>query len=260
MNTTPNPPSHLNTIQSGRPLTSHPASLYSAWLQNERRKQLGIRIEKEQDMIEPRDYWENCFEGMNPESHDFSKSKPASLVVDFCDNHLKDEAVVLDLGCGGGRNAHYLAERGYKVYGVDIAATAVEFCRKRFARFSLPGTFRQGTFDRIPFPDGVFSGVICIAAFDHVTLKTAQASIVEVRHVLAPGGVILMTFDPPEKDEDILDEAEMLPDGTLKFVRGEQAGMLFRRYPDGEIKSLLGEPHIISFDHAGNGTRVVVCR
>ena len=211
-------------------------------------------------MIEPRDYWESCFEGMDAESHDFSKSKPASVVVDFCDNHLKDEAVVLDLGCGGGRNAHYLAQRGYKVCGVDIAATAVEFCQKRFARFSLPGTFRQGTFDRIPFPDGIFSGVISIAAFDHVTLKTAQTSIVEVRRVLAPGGVILLTFDPLDRDEDILDEAEVLADGTLKSIRGKQAGMLFRRYQDKEIKSLLGEPSIISFDHAENGTRVAVCR
>lgn len=211
-------------------------------------------------MIEPRDYWESCFEGMDAESYDFSKSKPASVVVGFCDNHLKDEAIVLDLGCGGGRNAHYLAQRGYKVCGVDIAATAVEFCQKRFARFSLPGTFRQGTFDRIPFPDGVFSGVICVAAFDHVTLKTAQTSIVEVRRVLAPGGVILLTFDPLDTHEDILDEAEVLADGTLRFIRGKQAGMLFRRYKDEEIKSLLGEPGIISFDHAGSRTRVIVCR
>jgi len=211
-------------------------------------------------MIEPRDYWESCLEGMDPKSHDFSESKPASVVVDFCDNYLKDEAVVLDLGCGGGRNAHYLAERSYKVCGLDIAATAVEFCRRRFARFSLPGTFRQGTFDRIPFPDGFFSAVICVAAFDHITLEIAQISIAEVRRVLAPGGVILLTFDPPNTDEDILDEAEMLPDGTLKFVRGKQTGMLFRRYQDEEIKSLLGEPNIISLDHAGNGTRVVVCR
>jgi len=80
-----------------------------------------------------------------------------------------------------------------------------------------------------------------------------------VRGVLAPGGVILLIFDPRERDEDIPDEAEVLADGTLEFVRGEQAGMLFRRYQDTEIKSLLGEPNIISFDHTGGGTRVVAC-
>lgn len=90
-------------------------------------------------MIEPRNYWESCFEGMDAESHDFSKSKPASIVVDFCDNHLKDRAVVLDLGCGGGRNAHYLAQRGYKVCGVDIAATAWSFARSDSPVSVFPG-------------------------------------------------------------------------------------------------------------------------
>ena len=211
-------------------------------------------------MFDPQDYWERRFKGIDPETYDFSKSKPASVLVSFCDNYLKDGATILDLGCGGGRNAHYLAQRGYKVCGVDVVAAAVEFCQKRFTRFNLSGTFKQGAFDHIPFPDDYFSGVICVAALDHITFEGAQAAIVEIRRVLVPSGVLLLTFDPPETDEDILDEAEVLPDGTLRFVRGRQAGMLFRRYQDKEIKSLLGEKNIISFDHTEDGTRVVVCR
>ena len=81
----------------------------------------------------------------------------------------------------------------------------------------------------------------------------------EIRRVLMPNGVILLIFDPPDQDEEILDEAEVLPDGTLRFVRGKQAGMLFRRYKDWEIKSLLGAQHIISFDYSDEGDRVIVC-
>lgn len=211
-------------------------------------------------MIEPRDYWNSRFAVLDADRCDFSDSQPTSAVVQFRDKYLEDQAVVLDLGCGGGRNAHYLAERGYKVYGVDIAGAAVDFCRRRFARFHLPGTFRQGMLDRIPFPCSFFSAVICIDALDHVTFETAHASIGEIRRVLASGGVILLTFDPPDRDNDILDEAEVLPDGTLRFVRGKQTGMLFRRYPDEEIRSLLGEPNIISSDHTEGGARVVICR
>lgn len=143
---------------------------------------------------------------------------------------------------------------------MDTAAAAVEFCQKRFTLFNLSGIFKRGTFDHIPFPDDYFSGVVCVAALDHITFEGAQESIVEIRRVLAPSGVLLLTFDPPETDEDILDEAEVLPDGTLRFVRGKQVGMLFRRYQNNEIKSLLGEKNIISFDHTEDGTRVVVCR
>ena len=211
-------------------------------------------------MFDPQDYWEHCFEGIDPETYDFSESKPDTALADFCKEYLKDGAPVLDLGCGAGRNAHYLAQLGYRICGVDISAAAVEFCRKRFVRFHLAGTFKQGTFDHIPFRDDSFSGVICVAALDHASFECAQSSIAEIRRVLAPGGVILLTFDPPETDEDLLDEAEVLPDGTLKFVRGKQAGMLFRRYQDEEIKSLVGEQNIVSFTYAENGVRVIVCR
>lgn len=211
-------------------------------------------------MIEPRDYWERRFAGIDPENYDFSKSKPSPILASFCDRYLKDGDTVLDLGCGGGRNAHYLAQRGYKVHGVDISTAAIEFCKKRFARFNLYGTFKQGTIDCIPYPDNYFCGVICIAVIDHVTFECARVSITEIRRVLNSNGVILLTFDPPGTDEDILDEAEVLHDGTLKFIRGKQAGMLFRRYCDEEIKWLLGEHNIISFDYTENGTRVIICR
>jgi len=211
-------------------------------------------------MFNPRDYWERYFDGLNVDTYDFSESTPAASLPHFCATYLKEKAKILDLGCGGGRNAHYLAERGYDVYGVDVAAAAIEFCRKRFLQFGLSGTFRQGTFDHIPLPDAFFDGVICIAAFDHVTSDNARASLAEVRRVLQPDGTILLTFDPPNMDEDRLDEAEVLPDGTLKFVRGKQTGMLFHRYQDDEIKVLMGKKNIISFDRTENGARVIACR
>jgi ubiquinone/menaquinone biosynthesis C-methylase UbiE len=210
-------------------------------------------------MVSPQDYWDSRFKGIDAETYDFSKSKHATALVGFCDNYLEEGVSVLDLGCGGGRNAHYLAQRGYRVYGVDISAAAVEFCQKRFARFTFPGTFKQGTFNQIPFPDNYFTGIICIAALDHVTLETAQVSIIEIRRVLTPDGVMLLTFDPPHTDEDILHEAEVLPDGTLKFIRGKQKGMLFRRYKNLEIKSLLEEKNIISFNTSKEDLRIVVC-
>ena len=207
-----------------------------------------------------RDYWEKCFNGINAETYDFSLGKPAASLANFCVNYLNTGIRVLDLGCGGGRNAHFLAEQGFNVSGVDISEKAVEFCRKRFAISNLSGTFVQGTFNNIPFPENHFSGVVCIAGLDHVTLEIAHTSIGEIRRVLDPEGVFLITFDPPDTDEDILHEAEILPDGMLHFIKGRQSGMLFRRYKDNEIIELLGKRNIISFEHTAKGTRVIICR
>lgn len=211
-------------------------------------------------MFDQRDYWEHCFDGIDPDTYDFSDAKPSAVLVHFCENHLEEVVTVLDLGCGNGNNAHYLAERGHEVYGVDISKAAVRFCRKRFARFNLPGTFKRGTFDRIPFPDDFFSCLLCLAGLDHVTLAAAQAAVREMERVLVPSGLMVLTFAPPDTDTDIMNEAETLPDGTLKFVSGIQAGMLFRRYSDAGIRELLGNLDIQAFEYTELGTRVVVCR
>jgi SAM-dependent methyltransferase len=205
-------------------------------------------------MLNPRDYWESRFRELDKETYDFSQSKPSSVLAGFCENYLKIGATVLDLGCGEGRNAHYLAQMGYQVYGVDITAEAVKFCRERFALYDLPGTF-----EHLSFPDDHFAGIICIAALDHVTFESSQIAMAEIRRVLMPNGMILLTFDPLDQDEEILDEAEVLTDGTLRFVRGKQAGMVFHRYKDEEIKSLLGEQNILSYDYSDEGDRVIVC-
>ena len=202
-------------------------------------------------------YWNNAFANINFNEVDFSKSRPEAALLGFSKTYLSNNDPVLDLGCGGGRNAQFLAEAGYSVYGVDVASSAVAFCRKRFEKLRLTGHFEEGSFDRIPFENAYFSAVICVAALDHVTLSTAQKSVQEIRRVMRPGAAALFTFDPPDMDEDMLDEAEVLPDRTLRFIKGSQAGMLFRRYTDEEIKEVFSSGKVASFEYSPAGSRIV---
>jgi len=43
----------------------------------------------------------------------------------------------LDLGMGSGRNALYLAARGFRVTGVDVSSVAVALCQEKAARLGL---------------------------------------------------------------------------------------------------------------------------
>lgn len=206
------------------------------------------------------EFWERVLSAKNPETADFSQSRPDENLRTYCDIYLKRKARILDLGCGGGRNAQYLAEEGCEVHGLDISPSAVSFCEGRLKRFNLNGTFKQGEITHIPYEDGIFDGIVCVAALDHVTMKGAKKAIKEMRRVKSPGSTIFITFDPPTRDEEIKGEAEKQEDGSLYFVKGEQKGMLFRRYSDDEIKNLIGVENIISFEYSHDGDRIIVCR
>ena len=52
--------------------------------------------------------------------------KPSEFLVENVD--LLPQGKVLDVAMGEGRNAIYLAERGYQVEGVDISKEAIEKC------------------------------------------------------------------------------------------------------------------------------------
>jgi SAM-dependent methyltransferase len=48
---------------------------------------------------------------------------------------------VLDVGCGTGENALFLAERGFEVIGVDAVPAAIETARRKAAARGLPALF-----------------------------------------------------------------------------------------------------------------------
>jgi SAM-dependent methyltransferase len=51
---------------------------------------------------------------------------------------------ILDLGCGTGRNANYLADHGNTVIGIEISKTALELAKKRARQEGIIVDYRYG--------------------------------------------------------------------------------------------------------------------
>src|SRR5213080_5531773 len=96
---------------------------------------------------------------------------------------------VLDVGCGTGRFAAALAERG-KVWGVDESPQMVEVARAR-----APGVrFKEASAYALPFKDGWFERATMWLV---VHLLDRPRAYAEIRRVLAPDGrIAVATFDP----------------------------------------------------------------
>ncbi len=98
-------------------------------------------------------------------------------------------ARILDAGCGGGLALGELRERfaPSALAGVDVDAALVAA-----ARLAHPDAdVRLGDVAKLDFPDAAFDLVLCHQLLHH--LSAPAAALAELRRVLAPGGVLLLT-------------------------------------------------------------------
>jgi 2-polyprenyl-6-hydroxyphenyl methylase/3-demethylubiquinone-9 3-methyltransferase len=100
---------------------------------------------------------------------------------------------VLDVACGAGLVAHPLAERGYRLTGIDLAAGAVEAARRRTPA-GTDAHFRVGDAYATGEADASFDAVLLLDMLEHVERPADVLS--EAARVVRPGGVVIFhTFN-----------------------------------------------------------------
>jgi SAM-dependent methyltransferase len=89
---------------------------------------------------------------------------------------------ILDAGCGSGVTAAKLMQRGYAVWGIDLAETMIRQARE------LCGTdqFGIGDIEHIPFGDNTFDGVVSLGVIEYQ--ESDEQTLREIHRVLIPGG------------------------------------------------------------------------
>ena len=96
---------------------------------------------------------------------------------------------VLEVGCGRGGGAHYLAQTFHPaVYtALDLSPRAIAFCRRRYTLPVL--TFETGNAENLRFPDGSFDIVLNVES--SLYYPHPEIFLAEVTRVLRPGGHFL---------------------------------------------------------------------
>ncbi len=99
--------------------------------------------------------------------------------------------IICDVGCGPGQVARYLHDKGVKVCGLDLSPGMVE--RARSLNPDIP--FSQGNMSALDdIADDSYGGVAAFYSIIHVPRPALGRALMELKRVLRPGGVLLLTF------------------------------------------------------------------
>jgi SAM-dependent methyltransferase len=130
---------------------------------------------------------------------------------------LPPSPAVLDIGCGCGKLARFLAlNPDLRYIGVDLFLPAILWCRKAFtpvfgerfrfehfdghsALYNPQGLIRPSEY-RLPAQDGAITTVVCASLFTHLLKPDAVHYLDEIARVLQPHGraiISIHTETPP---------------------------------------------------------------
>lgn len=151
---------------------------------------------------------------------------------------------VLDIGCGTGYGAEFIARTARDVVAVDVSAEAVEYAAERHGRENLSHqVINPG--DDLPFPDGSFDVVLSFQVIEHV--ERDRHYIAQAGRVLAGGGVLIVIT--PNRDVRLLPGQK--PWNRWHLREYDAAGLMSLFNVDEftlEMKFLSASPRIVALE------------
>lgn len=138
----------------------------------------------------------------------FGKSPAQFLAENY--QYIPYEGTVLDMGMGEGRNAVFLAQKGYKVTGVDLSSVAVKKSYLLAQEFGVKIKGVVASLKDYKINPGTFDAIICFYWVD-------RGMVDKIKTWLKPGGILIYeAYTLRERDRDPGKRADPLNDNYLR--------------------------------------------
>jgi SAM-dependent methyltransferase len=132
--------------------------------------------------------WEDAYNARPP--WDIGRPQPA--FVELVRAGELNIGGVLDVGCGTGENALYLAEKGFSVVGVDLATRAIDAAKAKSTERRLKVDFRIANALSLEFKNDYFDNAIDSGLFHTFNDSNRVDFAREIARVLKTGGKYFM--------------------------------------------------------------------
>lgn len=121
----------------------------------------------------------------------------AAQLVELLENTLDLEqgSSILDLGCGRGRHAINLNDKGYNVTGIDLSEQAIDTAWQKAEEMDLDNIRFKVRDMRNPLPETFDAVVNLFTTFGYFESDAENASVLEsVKQMLRPGGIFVLDY------------------------------------------------------------------
>jgi len=163
----------------------------------------------------------------------WNSETPPEILVDLVKSGKVKPCRAIDLGCGAGNYALFLASAGFDMTGVDISSRAIEIARENAAKRGIRCTFLVadllGDLHEIRDP---YEFAYDWEVLHHIFPEDRERYVRNVHRILRPGGKYLsVCFSDEDPQFGGSGKYRKTPLGTtLYFSSEKELRDLFRRY------------------------------
>lgn len=138
------------------------------------------------------------------------------IMHDF-EANLARESVIVDVGCGAGRECRFFGSRGHTVIGVDLSIPLLATWDNQVGSVARVAADMR----TLPFNDDAISAIVAASSIIHLPHKDLVRTIQEFARVLESNGMILITFPTVESTGWTIRESLAAPRWFSRFEEDE---------------------------------------
>jgi len=183
---------------------------------------------------------------------------PADWIIRFHNMYMKEnlpKGRVLDYGCGSGNNSIFFIQKGYEVWGVDVAKNTPNLIKRNFQLHHIDTNLLKNfsiispDSTSLPFEDGFFDFIISNQVLYYLPSEEhIKAVCKELSRCLRPGGVTFFTMLGP-KSYYITEKTKKIHKGKIHEVTIEDPShrlyglkeLIYLVRDENELKDLFSE-------------------
>ncbi len=151
----------------------------------------------------------------------------------------------MDLGCGAGRHAVFLARAGFQVTGLDVSETALAEVHGRLGKAELTNvSLVKHEMSELPFIDEYFDALVSTNVLHHGTGSEIKRALSEVHRVIKRNGVAFIVA-LSKKDFRYGNGKRLEPD-TYLFTEGDEKEIVHHFFPKDELLAYFSQFEILS--------------
>ena len=147
-------------------------------------------------------FWDLAYRNGDHLEHWESPHPPQELVAMVAAEIIPPGGAVLEIGCGAGADAIFLARHGFRSIGVDTSAEALEIGRARAVAAGVEVDLRLADATDLPLADGSIDFASDRGCLHVIARERRRKYARELHRVLRPGAPFLLRGAAVDDDEE----------------------------------------------------------